>query len=88
MDRVRGALVEKVYAGTPAAECGLTASDVILQVENISIRNENHLINLISSLSPGQRVRMQVWRDRSTTTLEAVVGDWAKAQSRFRTDEH
>jgi hypothetical protein len=29
-----------------------------------------------------------VWRDRTTTTLDATVGDWAKAQSRFRTDEH
>jgi S1-C subfamily serine protease len=87
LDRVRGALVEKVYPNTPAAECGLRPNDVILQVENIAIRNENHLINLVSSLNAGQRIRMQIWRDRSTTTLNAVVGDWAKAQSRFRTDE-
>ena len=86
MDRVKGALVEKVYPSTPAADAGLQPSDVILQVENIVIRNENHLINLISSLNPGQRVRMQVWRDRGTTTLDATVGDWAKAQARFRTD--
>jgi S1-C subfamily serine protease len=87
LDRVRGALVEKVYPSTPAADSGLRPNDVILQVENITIRNENHLINLISSLNAGQRIRMQVWRDRSTTTLDAVVGDWAKAQTRFRTDE-
>ncbi len=86
LDRVKGALVEKVYPGTPAAESGLQSNDVILQVENIAIRNENHLINLISSLSAGQKIRMQVWRDRSTTNLNAVVGDWAKAQTRFRTD--
>src|SRR5206468_2853066 len=87
LDRVRGGLVEKVYPNTPAADSGLRQNDVILQVENISIRHENHLINLISSLSAVQRIRMQVWRDRSTTTLDAVVGDWAKAQARFRTDE-
>ena len=87
MDRVKGALVEKIYAGTPAAASGLQPHDVILQVENISIRNENHLINLISSLNAGQRIRMQVWRDRATTTLDATVGDWAKAQGQFRTDE-
>ncbi len=87
MDRVRGALVEKVFAGTPAADAGLAVSDVILQIENIPIRNENHLINLISGLTPGQRVRMQVWRNRDNSSLDAVIGDWAKAQSRFRTDE-
>jgi S1-C subfamily serine protease len=88
MDRVRGALVEKVYPSTPAASAGLQPNDVVLQVENIPIRNENHLINLISNLNAGQRIRMQVWRDRTTTTLDAVVGDWAKAQTRFRTDEN
>ena len=87
LDRVRGAMVEKVYPGTPAADSGLLSNDVILQVENISIRNENHLINLISSLNAGQRIRMQVWRERSTTTLDAVIGDWAKAQTRFRAEE-
>jgi serine protease Do len=87
LDRVRGALVEKVYPNTPAAVAGLQVNDVILQVENISIRNENHLINLISNLNAGQRIRMQVWRDRSNTSLDATIGDWAKAQTRFRTDE-
>ena len=88
MDRVRGALVEKVYPSTPAASAGLQPNDVILQVENIAIRNENHLINLISNLNAGQRIRMQVWRERSTTSIDAVVGDWSKAQTRFRTDEN
>jgi len=88
LNRVQGALVEKVYQGTPAADSGLQANDVILQVENISIRNENHLINLISGLNAGQRIRLQVWRNRSTTTLDATVGDWAKAQARFRSEEN
>jgi S1-C subfamily serine protease len=84
MDRVQGAWVEAVYPGTPASEAGLRASDVILQVDQETIRNENHLINLISALPAGQRVRMQVWRDRGMANLEAVVGDWSSAQTRFR----
>ncbi len=87
LDRVRGALVEKIFPDTPATTAGLQVNDVILQVENIAIRNENHLINLISGLNAGQRVRMQVWRDRSVVALDATVGDWAKAQGRFRTDK-
>jgi serine protease Do len=84
LDRVRGALVERVYADTPAAAAGLRAGDVVLQVEAVTIRNENHLINLVSALPPGQRLRLQVWRARAAVTLEAVVGDWGKAQSRFQ----
>ncbi len=86
LNKVTGALVEKVYPDTPAATSGLKANDVILAVESVEIRNENHLINLISGLPIGQRVRMQVWRERTTVTLEAVVGDWSKAQNRFRAE--
>jgi S1-C subfamily serine protease len=84
LDRVRGACVERVYADTPAAAAGLRRDDVVLQVEDMAIRNENHLINLISALPPGQRIRLQVWRERATTPLVAVVGDWGKAQQRFQ----
>ena len=84
LDRVRGALVETVYPQTPAADAGLRANDVILQVDGVPIRNENHLINLVSALPAGQKVRLQVWRDRKTTALDATVGDWSSGQDRFR----
>ena len=87
LDRLRGALVEKIYPDTPAAVAGLQAQDVVLQVENVAIKNENHLINLISALPPGQRVRLQVWRERNTVGLDATVGDWSRAQSRFRAEQ-
>ena len=86
LSRVAGALVEKVYPDTPAHSSGLKPQDVILNVESVEIRNENHLINLISNLPIGQRIRMQVWRERTTVSLDAVVGDWAKAQNRFRAE--
>jgi S1-C subfamily serine protease len=84
LDRVRGALVETVYPSTPAATAGLRNNDVVLQVDDVAIRNENHLINLISGLPPGQRVRLQVWRERQTIAVEATVGDWAREQGRLR----
>jgi serine protease Do len=83
LDRLRGALVERVFPDTPAAAAGLRPNDVVLQVENVGIRDETHLINLVSTLSAGQRVRLQVWRERSLLTLEAVIGDWTKVQTRF-----
>jgi S1-C subfamily serine protease len=82
LDRVQGAWVERVYDGTPAAAAGLKANDVVMQVDGVAIRNENHLINLISTLQPGQRIRLNVWRDRNVVTLDGTIGDWAKAQIR------
>jgi S1-C subfamily serine protease len=84
LDRGRGARVDAVYPGTPAEQAGLRVNDVVLQVDGVSVRNDNHLINLISMLPAGQRVRLQVWRERRMQTLDAVIGDWAAAQVRFR----
>jgi serine protease Do len=84
LDRARGARVDSVYPGTPAEQAGLKVNDVVLQVDTVPVRNDNHLINLISMLPAGQRVRLQVWRERRTQVLDAVVGDWTAAQARFR----
>ncbi len=84
LERVQGALVENVYPETPAATAGLRARDVVLQVDGTTIRNENHLINLISTLPAGQRIRLEVWRDRRLHSLDAAVGDWTEAQTRLR----
>jgi S1-C subfamily serine protease len=87
LDRARGARVDAVYPGTPAEQAGLHVNDVVLQVDGVQVRNDNHLINLISMLPAGQRVRLQVWRDRRVQNLDAVVGDWAQGQARFRVSQ-
>ncbi len=84
LTKTEGALVDAVYPETPAASAGLKMNDVILNVDGIAIRNDNHLINLISSLPAGQKVKLNLWRDRKTQSMEAIVGDWAKAQSRLK----
>ena len=84
LDRAQGAWVETVYPDTPAATAGLRSNDVILAVDDTAIRNENQLINLISGLPAGRRVRLQVWRDRKAMVVDAVVGDWTQGQARLR----
>jgi S1-C subfamily serine protease len=85
LPRAQGARVETVYPDTPAAVAGLRANDVLLEIDGQAIRNDNQLINYVSELAPGRKVRLNVWRDRRLLTVEAVVGDWARAQQRFRT---
>jgi S1-C subfamily serine protease len=87
MERVQGAWVETVYPGTPASNAGLQTNDVVLAVDTTSIRSENHLINLISTMPPGRKVRLQIWRERKVLVLEAMVGDWSQGQDRFRASQ-
>jgi len=87
LDKAQGALVEAIYPDTPAAAAGLRANDVILQVDGVAIRNENHLINHIAAMPIGQRVKLQVWRDRRAVLVDAVVGDWNQDQTRLKVEK-
>jgi S1-C subfamily serine protease len=84
LDRARGTRIESVVPDSPASKSGLRPNDVILQLDAVSIRNDNHLINLISMLPAGQRVKLQVWREKKSLSVDAVVGDWNVAKTRFR----
>jgi S1-C subfamily serine protease len=83
LDRARGAKIDKVVPNSPGDRAGLRPNDVVLQVDSVAIRNDNHMINLISMLPVGQKVKLLVWRDRKAVTLDAEVGDWQAAKARL-----
>ena len=76
LNRVWGALVDGVHPDGPAATAGVRAGDVILQVDGVDVRDENQLINLVSSLPAGQKVRLTLWRARARQVAEPVVAAW------------
>jgi S1-C subfamily serine protease len=84
LDRAQGALVEMIHPDTPAAAAGLKPGDVVLEVDGRTVRDENDLINLVSGLQAGQKIRLKVWRNRQSIPLEAVVGDWATGKKRIQ----
>jgi serine protease Do len=84
LTRARGALVDGTHPETPASQAGLKRSDVILELDKVPVKNENDFINRVSNLPPGRKVQLKVWRDKKAVLLDAVVGDWSKAESRFK----
>jgi S1-C subfamily serine protease len=84
LENANGALVDAVYPDTPASTAGLKPGDVILQLDETPIKNENQLINLISAMPAGQKVRLQIWRNKRIETAQATVADWAAAQTRLK----
>ncbi len=85
LPRAQGAKIDGVMPESPAAKAGLRANDVVLQVESVPVRNDNHLINLISMMPVGQKVKLQVWRERKAIAVEAIVGDWNSSAAKNRT---
>ncbi len=72
----RGALVRDVRVGTPAAQAGLTAGDVITGLNGAAIRNSETLMNSIAMTQPGTTISLEVAsRDASTKTIKAKLGE-------------
>ncbi len=76
LTKLRGAMVESVHPGGPAARGGLQAGDVIQKLDGLDIRDENHFINLVGVLPGGSSVRLQLWRNKQAYTVDVTVGDW------------
>jgi S1-C subfamily serine protease len=84
LESANGALVDSVYPDTPAAAAGIQIGDVILKLNDTHVKNENHLINMISAMPAGQQVKLSIWRNRRPEVVQAVVGDWGQAQTRLK----
>jgi S1-C subfamily serine protease len=76
LNRVSGALVEVVHPDTPASRAGMKVGDVVLKMEDVPVRDENHLINVVSALPVGQKVKLTVWRERKSVLVEITVGEY------------
>ena len=69
-----GARIATVTAGSPAADAGLEAGDVVTALDGESISNAEELTAAVISKQPGDKVQIAVKRDGSTKTLTATLG--------------
>ncbi|MDB5938700.1 MAG: Peptidase Do, partial [Polaromonas sp.] len=88
LDKPEGALVSSVEKGSPADKAGLQPGDVIRQVNGQPIVSSGDLPAVIGLAAPGDRVKLDVWRQgaaRELTARLANAGDKA-AQVASRKD--
>jgi len=77
-DRNRGVLISSLDPGSPAAEAGLMAGDIILEVDGrpVSARFVEELpafYNAIASLPPGTPVTLKVMRNEQERLVDLVT---------------
>ncbi|MGC4029736.1 MAG: DegQ family serine endoprotease [Steroidobacteraceae bacterium] len=79
LDSPRGALVNSVVAGGPAARAGLKPGDIIIGVNGKAIDRDIEVPALVSATKPGSKVQLEIWRDRKsrnfTVDVEALTED-------------
>jgi serine protease Do len=67
-------LIANVAPNSAAAAAGLKAGDVVTEVNGEPVLRSGALSSLIGLASPGEKVKLKVWRDRSAREVEAKLG--------------
>jgi serine protease Do len=69
----RGALIQEVPEGTPAARAGLRPYDVITAMDGRLIEDDQALIREIAARVPGTVAKFQVWRDAAVREVSVKL---------------
>jgi serine protease Do len=66
---VRGAIITRVYKGTPAGKAGLQSGDQVVAVDGASVKDSSQMRWLVSIAGVGKTVTLRVIRDAKTFDL-------------------
>ena len=69
-----GALVGSVASGSPAADSGLRAGDLITAADSTPVSTGDGLVAAIAAHKPGDRVSFTIHRGSDTTQVEVTLG--------------
>src|SRR2546426_6541155 len=71
----RGAIVARVYPGSPAETAGLAQNDVIVGFDGAPVEDYHHLQRMSSEAEVGRKVKVDLVRRREKKTVELKVAE-------------
>jgi serine protease Do len=74
LKRPNGALVASVTPDSAAAAAGLKSGDVITAVDGHPVVRSGELSSLIGMSAPGEKVKLEIWRDHASREVQAKLG--------------
>jgi serine protease Do len=74
LTNARGALVNEITAGGPAAASQLRAGDAIVSINGVEIRDSRDLARKIAEFAPDTSIRIEVMRFGKSETLSVKLG--------------
>ena len=81
-----GALVASVEKGSAAERAGLQPGDVVRQINGKTIVSSGDLASMITLASPGDKLKLDVWRNGSPKELSATLGGVPKDKATASSD--
>lgn len=73
LDKSRGAMIASIDPASPAAEAKLQPGDVILTYGGQAIDRSRELPRLVADTSPDKTVKLSIWRDGKTESVDLKV---------------
>ena len=73
LSKEQGIVITQVEAGSPAAQAGLKAGDVVTQVNGVAINSVGDFARTIGEAKPGTSLQLAVWRDKRSMSLNVTV---------------
>jgi serine protease Do len=81
LDKARGAMVAKVPENGPAAKADIRAGDVIVKFDGKDVTDMRRLPRLVAETPVEKSVKVEVWRNRKTVTLDVKLGELEEEQA-------
>jgi len=75
LKQAQGALVNSVEKDGPSAKAGVEAGDIILKVDGREVKQSNDLPRIITSVRPGTKVTLTVWRKGASRDIPVTVAE-------------
>jgi serine protease Do len=81
LDKARGAMVARVPENGPAAKADIKAGDVIVKFDGKDVTDMRRLPRLVAETPVEKSVKVEVWRNRATVTLDVKLGELEEEQA-------
>jgi len=70
-----GALVNRLHPGSPASKAGLRRGDIVASLDGRDVKGAQHLLEMLESMTAGQRIALEIHRDRELRGIEVVAAE-------------
>ncbi|MGE0853518.1 MAG: Do family serine endopeptidase [Hyphomicrobiaceae bacterium] len=77
----KGALINDVQPGGPAAKAGLRSGDVVLSVEGAEVKDSRDLARRIGELGPGKSLKLEIKRGGKDQTFTLTAATYPKSEA-------
>jgi serine protease Do len=87
LSAARGALVASISDGSPAADAGFEAGDIILNFNDRPLEEMKDLPRMVAETPIEKTVKVVLWRDGKEKTVKVKIGELEKAEEEGKLED-